>query len=113
MTAFSAFAFDVCFAPSKPTQPTPQPEKEPYWKCVGKTTFEDAAWGAAGTAAVAVVVPTVGFAIAGSSIGPEGTVAGGGLGLAVGVAIAPGAAIDSLVLGVPVGLFHGLVGCAF
>jgi hypothetical protein len=66
-----------------------------------------------GTAAVAVVAPTVGFAVAGSSIGPEGTLAGGGLGFAAGVAIAPGAASESLNLGVPVGLFHGLIGCAF
>ena len=89
------------------------PPKKSYWRCVGRTTVEDALWGAAGTAALAVVAPTVGFGIAGSSIGPEGTLAGAGLGFAVGVAIAPAAAADSLVLGVPVGLFHGLVGCAF
>lgn len=100
-------------APNKQSSPTSQPHKESYWTCVGKTTLEDAAWGAAGTAAVAVVVPTVGFAIGGSSIGPEGTVAGGGLGFAFGVAVAPGAALDSLTLGAPVGLFHGLVECAF
>ena len=99
--------------PYKQPSPASQPRKDSYWTCVGKTTAEDAAWGAGGAAAVAVVVPTVVFAVAGSSIGPEGTVAGGGLGFAVGVAVAPGAALDSLALGVPVGLFHGLVGCAF
>ena len=98
----------------KPAKPKPPaPHKPGYWRCVGKTTLEDAAWGAAGTAAVAIVVPTVGFAIGGSSIGPEGTAAGGGLGFGVGLVLAPGAAADSLVLGVPVGFFHGLVGCAF
>jgi len=40
-------------------------------------------------------------------------VAGGALGFAVGVAIAPVAAVGSLALGIPVGLIHGLVGCAF
>jgi len=92
---------------------TSQPQKPSYWKCVGRTTIEDAAWGAVGTAAVAVVAPTVALAVGGTSIGPGGTVAGAGLGFAIGIAIAPVAAADSLVLGVPVGFFHGLVGCAF
>jgi hypothetical protein len=97
-------------APNNAPQP---PKKPPYWSCVAKTTLADAAWGVVGTAVVAVAVPTVLFAVAGSSIGPEGTFAGGGLGFGVGVAIAPGAAVDSLVLGLPVGFVHGLIGCAF
>lgn len=59
------------------------------------------------------VVLAFGLAIAGSGIKPEGTVVGGGIVLAVGFAIAPGAAMDSLISGIPFGLFHGLVGCAF
>lgn len=74
--------------------------------------IEDAAWGAAGTAVLAVAVPTVGFAIGGSAFGPEGTLVGAGLGFVVGAELAPIAAADSLELGVPVGAIHGLIDCA-
>lgn len=88
-------------------------KKSKYWGCVGET----AADAATGTAVVytigAVVIPTVGFALAGSDLGPGGTVAGGGLGLSIGLAIAPDAGSSGFLEGGIVGGTWGLIKCAF
>ena len=59
----------------------------------------------------AVVIPTVGIAVAGSEIGPEGTLAGEGLGFGLGLGAAPFAFDDEFFVGGAYGLAHGAIAC--
>jgi RHS repeat-associated protein len=90
-----------------------QSPKKSYSGCVAGTVLEDGAWGGVGMGVIALAGPPVIMGVAGSSVGPEGTVEGAGLGLGVGVAIAPEAALGGLFDGMAAGLLHGLISCAF
>jgi RHS repeat-associated protein len=80
--------------------------------CVAKTTAVDTAWGAVGLPVGFTVLTTSVMAAAGSSVGPGGTIAGGGLGFAIGVDAAPELFAVGAIGGAVGGLGHGLISCS-
>src|SRR5579859_2289929 len=109
--------------PASPaTTQKPQPPTKPkssflsraasWGACVAKTTVVDTIWGAVGTPVGFGVLVTGIMATAGSSLGPGGTVAGAGLGIAISVEVAPELATIGAVGGAVGGVGHGLISCS-
>ncbi|MGA7365183.1 MAG: hypothetical protein WBX04_08650, partial [Candidatus Sulfotelmatobacter sp.] len=97
----------------QPKPPQQQPQKESYLDCVVGTAAEGAIGGAVANTAIAVTAPTVGFGVAGCTLGPEGCAAGAGLGFALGVEVTPIAAASGFVEGGSLGALWGAIRCAF
>jgi hypothetical protein len=78
------------------------------------TAAEDTAWraivgGTIGVGATALV--TAGGAIAGSSVGPEGTLAGAGLGFSLSAPFIVPLAAEGAITGAETGVVHGAIAC--
>jgi len=98
--------------PQTPKPPQAQQPKPSYLGCVYGTALTDSLYAGAAAAGIVVVGSTAIMAVTGSYIGLEGTVAGGGLGLAIGITAAPEALMIGLTDGLAFGAVHGAVACA-
>jgi hypothetical protein len=100
----------------QPQQPQP---KKPSWtqkylSCVANTVAQDTAWGGIVGGAIGVggtVLVTGAGAVAGSELGPEGTLAGAGLGFGLSAPFIVPSIATGAIAGAETGVIHGGIAC--